>query len=505
MRKILLLLVFFALLLVSFASGREKPHHDKLFFSPKSDVFMQGFYWNSPPGGIWWDSLARLAPRLASAGFSAIWFPSPVKGAAGSYSMGYDPYDHYDFGEYNQKGTTPTRFGTRQSLENSIDAYHSVGINVFADAVMLFMNGGEEKIPYECKPYPSYADSEWLLFDYPYGSGRFKKNASNFYPNSLHCDVTPSLYHGPTDPAYQFGQWLDKDPGPTRDSLVVWGQYLKNVLGFDGFRLDAVKSIDPVFMGYWLSQVDSGGYAVAEDWASTSEIKSWLSTALANGSLAMFDFDLRGSLQSMCNSTDGSYDMTWLDGAGLVHNGLSGYNVSTFVENHDMDRIGWNDSISGSGHNPIITDKILAYAYTIFSEGRPCVFFKDYFMYGLGRQIDTLIWIRRNFLGGGTTQRSGLNAYYIREDGSTDQGANATDIYIARRDGYLSQPGGYIVINDNATKWMDVWVDTDLPVGSVLKDYTGKALQLPIIREERTGSNSGLPNGAILFMSQIQQ
>jgi alpha-amylase len=475
MRKILPLLVIFALFASSQLPGRDKPQPNKLFFSPKSDVFMQGFYWDSPPGGIWWDSLAQLAPRLASAGFSAIWYPSPVKGAAGTFSMGYDPYDHYDFGEYNQKGTTATRFGTRSSLVNSIDAFHSVGINVYADAVMLFANGGDEKVPYLCKPSPSYPDSEWLLFNYPYGSGRFPKSAASFYPNSLHCDVTPP-YHGPTDPAYQFGQWFDKDPGPTRDSLVVWGQYLKNVIGFDGFRLDAVKSIDPVFMGYWLSHVNSGGYAVAEDWASTGEISGWLNTALANGggSLAMFDFDLRFALQSMCNSTDGSYNMTWLDGTGLVHNGVSGYNVATFVENHDMDRIGWDGNIDGSGHNPIISDKILAYAYTIFSEGRPCVFFKDYFMYGLGRKIDTLIWIRQNFLGGGTTQRSGLNAYYIREDASTDQTANAADIYVARRDGYLSQPGGYIVINDNATKWMDVWVDTELPVGSVLKDYTGR-------------------------------
>src|SRR5207249_4113480 len=82
-----------------------------LLATPKSDVFIQGFYWNTTPGGIWWDSLARLAPRLAAAGFSAIWFPPPTKGAAGSLSMGYDIYDHYDFGDYNQKGSAGTRFG----------------------------------------------------------------------------------------------------------------------------------------------------------------------------------------------------------------------------------------------------------------------------------------------------------------------------------------------------------------------------------------------------------
>jgi len=92
------------------------PQTKNILSSPKSDVFMQGFYWNSPPGGIWYDSLAKLAPRLASAGFSAIWFPSPVKGAGGGMSMGYDPYDHYDFGDFQQKGSKKTRFGNQAEL-----------------------------------------------------------------------------------------------------------------------------------------------------------------------------------------------------------------------------------------------------------------------------------------------------------------------------------------------------------------------------------------------------
>jgi hypothetical protein len=164
--------------------------------------------------------------------------------------------------------------------------------------------------------------------------------------------------------------------------------------------------------------------------------------------------------------------MTSLDGAGLVNAGVSGYNVSTFAENHDFDRTGWDGQVD-SGNDPIVTDKHMAYAYIIFSEGRPCVFFKDYFDYGLGGKIDTLMWIRQKFLGGGTTKRSGLNPWYIKQDKSTDQTALSQDIYVARRDGYGSQPGGYIVINDNATQGIDVWVDTDLPVGSKFKDYTG--------------------------------
>ncbi len=438
--------------------------------TPKSDVFLQAFYWNSTPGGVWYDSLAKLAPRLASAGFSAVWFPSPAKGMAGGWSMGYDPYDHYDFGEYNQQGSIETRFGSRQELINSINTFHSVGIQVWADAVINHMNGAEKKQKYECKPYPAFPDSEYLQFYYPSGSGRFKKDSSCFYPNLQTCDIN-SPYHG--DPVYQFGVWLAHDRQKVKDSLITWGQYLRNDLKFDGFRLDMAKHIDPIFMGPWLQNANPGGYAVAEYFGGMDEIKTWLHYCqnVFGGDISMFDFPLRFDLKDLCNNTSGSYDMNWLDGAGLINNGVSGFDVATFADNHDFDRIGWDGSID-IGHSPIIYDKQLAYAYILFSEGRPCVWFKDYFTYGLSGKIDTLIWIRQNFLSGGTVKRSGLNPWYV---GGTDQVEQSRDIYVARRNGGDGKPQSFLVINDNPSQWRGVWVNSDHP-NTVFRDYTGRAI-----------------------------
>lgn len=432
--------------------------------NPKSDVYLQGFYWNSTPGGVWYDSLAKLAPRLASAGFSAVWFPSPCKGAGGGMSMGYDPYDHYDFGEYYQKGSIATRFGSRKQLTNAITTFHNLGMQVYADAVLRHMMGGEKQARYQCKPYPTHPDSSWLTFSYKFGSKRFTKDSSLFIPNSEHC-TAPSV-----DPLFKFGDWLDHEKQSVRDSLKTWGKYLKNVLGFDGFRLDAVKVIGSDFMGDWLKNTNAGSYAVAEFWSNESDISNWLNGVKSKGaSVAMFDFPLRYSLKDMCQND--SYDMNNLDNAGLVNKGVSGFDVSTFVENHDFDRIGYNDS-TDSGHDPIVSNKHLAYAYTIFSEGRPCVFFKDYIKYGLGGRIDTLIWIRKSYISGGTTKRSGLNPWYIRQDGSTDQSSISKNIYVARRNGDATHPATYIVINNNPNQWIDIWVNGD--ANKTYRDYTGK-------------------------------
>ncbi|MFN0157175.1 MAG: alpha-amylase domain-containing protein [Bacteroidota bacterium] len=450
----------------SFSQNTEIPVN-----TPKSDVFLQGFYWNSTPGGLWWDSIASLAPRIGAAGFGAVWLPSPVKGAGGGFSMGYDPYDHYDFGEYNQKGTVETRFGSRQELINAIDALHAVGVQSFADAVMGHMNGAEQYVPVDCEPYPSYPDSAWLVFNYPNGSGRFKKNAASFYPNQLTCNVDPP-YHGPSDPIFKFGEVPAHTQFHVRDSLITWGHYLKDVMGFDGFRLDAVKHINPEFVGQWLNAV--GGYAVAEYYGSTSEIGTWLNDCqnVFGGDVSMFDFPLRFTLKDMCNNTSGTFDMNWLDGAGLINAGISGYDVATFVENHDLDRTGWDGSLD-NGHAPIIYDKDLGYAYTIFSEGRPSVFFRDYFIYGLANTIDKLIWIREKFLHGSTTKRDGLSPWYVGSLGTQEE--QSRDIYVARRNGGDGRPQSFLVINDNPSEWRGVWVNSNHP-DAVFRDYTGVAM-----------------------------
>lgn len=50
--------------------------------------------------------------------------------------MGYDIYDHYDFGEFYQKGSTETRFGSKSELKRMIQTYKSLGLGIYVDAVL---------------------------------------------------------------------------------------------------------------------------------------------------------------------------------------------------------------------------------------------------------------------------------------------------------------------------------------------------------------------------------
>ena len=78
-------------------------------------VMMQFFHWYSPPGVIW-NELAPRRPTLAAAGFTSVWIPPAYKGAGGRRDVGYGVYDLFDLGEFPQKQTIPTKYGTKAEL-----------------------------------------------------------------------------------------------------------------------------------------------------------------------------------------------------------------------------------------------------------------------------------------------------------------------------------------------------------------------------------------------------
>lgn len=112
----------------------------------QDDVMMQAFYWDVPvdaqqKDGTWWDNLRQKSDSLKTAGFIALWVPSPAKGNYGIYDMGYGIYDYYDLGNYKQKGTIESRFGSRKELEMMIAEMHKGKnkIDVYADIILNHM------------------------------------------------------------------------------------------------------------------------------------------------------------------------------------------------------------------------------------------------------------------------------------------------------------------------------------------------------------------------------
>jgi hypothetical protein len=106
-------------------------------------TMMQHFHWYSPDDGTFWDEAGRQAAALAQAGFTAVWLPPAYKGIGGASDVGYGVYDLYDLGEFEQKGSVRTKYGTRQQYLQAIAALRAAGLQVYADTVLNHRIGGD--------------------------------------------------------------------------------------------------------------------------------------------------------------------------------------------------------------------------------------------------------------------------------------------------------------------------------------------------------------------------
>jgi alpha-amylase len=174
--------VVIALVVLGFGGLTPQP----LWANPwNGKVVLQGFWWdawNERYPQDWYTYLAKLAPRLRELGFDGIWIPSPSKANAGTNSMGYDIFDHYDLGDKDQKGTVGTRFGSKDSLLRLVAVAHANGFEVYPDIVLNHVSGGEEDSQ---APGDQFKKFRYIGFSGPH-SGRWAKDHWNFHPNPDH-------------------------------------------------------------------------------------------------------------------------------------------------------------------------------------------------------------------------------------------------------------------------------------------------------------------------------
>ncbi len=399
-----------------FSTGKNASLSKAFSAGPGGGVMMQAFYWDVPAGGTWWNVVKGKVTSWSNAGINAIWLPPVSKAQNGKFSMGYDPTDYFDFGNYNQNGTVQTRFGSKTELVSLISKSHQQNVKVFADIVLNHNSGGQ----LESNVYTG--TQTWTDFG-SVASGKFLRSQHDFHPNNVHNNDSgvfggfPDLCH---DQSY-VKNWLWQ-----RSDGV--GKYYKNVMHFDGWRFDYVKGFAPWVVNAWNSNV--GGFSVGEYWDSNVNTLNWWAN---NANSAVFDF---ACYYKMNDAFDGNNlyrlndDMMWK---------RNPYKAVTFVSNHDTD---------------VISKKMLAYAYILTHEGYPTIFYRDYEHWLNKERLNNLIWIHNN-----------------KATGNTSILFTDTDEYIARRNGYNGNPGLIVYIN-NSGSWKERWVPTKW-YGKRIKDYTG--------------------------------
>lgn len=178
-------------------------------------------------------------------------------------------------------------------------------------------------------------------------------------------------------------------------------------------------------------------YGVAEFWDSATNTLNWVNSANFSNSnpVDAFDFPLRELLKGMCDQYAFSLK-NLVNGESILK--VQPQSTVTFVENHDLRDEG----------RPITNDKLLAYSYIMTHEGYPCVFWKDYYNFGLALEdtpngIAALIKAHEKYAAGST------NTLYLNDN-----------LYIMQRGGYGDQPGLIYVLNNHGDRWEGQWANT---------------------------------------------
>ncbi|VTS16874.1 cytoplasmic alpha-amylase [Streptococcus pseudoporcinus] len=78
-----------------------------------NELLFQAFEWYLPDDHYHWKRLKASIPEMQELGISKMWLPPAFKGT-GSNDVGYGIYDLFDLGEFDQNGTIPTKYGTKE-------------------------------------------------------------------------------------------------------------------------------------------------------------------------------------------------------------------------------------------------------------------------------------------------------------------------------------------------------------------------------------------------------
>jgi alpha-amylase len=367
---------------------------------PSNNTFMQYFEWYLPSDSTLWNKVTKDAKHLKDLGITGVWLPPAYKGASGKNDVGYGVYDLYDLGEFYQKESIPTKYGTKDEYLNAVKTLKENNIKVIADIVLNHKLGADETEEVlaiqddandrnvslsEAKPirawtkynFPgrnnTYSDFKWDWTHFhgiDWDEDTLTTSIYKFY--GKHWDENVDKENGNFD--YLMGADIDLNNVDVVTELKKWGRWYLNFTSVDAFRLDAVKHIRSEFFPDWLSTLrkESGKelFAVGEYWSTNiNTILSYIEKT--EECMSLFDVPLHYNFYR-ASVSNGEFNMAKIFEGTLLE--AKPELAVTFVDNHDTE--------PGQALESFILDwfKPLAYSLILLRKsGIPCVFYGDYY------------------------------------------------------------------------------------------------------------------------------
>lgn len=367
------------------------------------EIVFQGFNWESWRRR-WYLELAAKTADLSHCGVTAVWLPPPTQSVA---PQGYMPSDLYNLN---------SSYGSVEELKYCIEEMHSQDLLALGDVVLN----------HRCAQQQS-PNGVWNIFGGKLAWG----------PEAIVCD-DPN-FEGRGNPSsgdiFHAAPNIDHSQDFVRKDIKGWLNWLRNDIGFDGWRLDFVRGFSGTYVKEYI-EASNPVFAIGEYWDSLG---------YEHGSLCYNQDPHRQRIINWINATGGTSSAFDITTKGILHSalhneywrlidpqgkptGVMGWWPSravTFLENHDTG--------STQGHWPFPRDKLMqGYAYILTHPGTPAIFYDHFYDFGIHDMITELIEARR---------RAGIHC------------RSSIKIFHANNEGYVSQVGDALVLKLGQFDW----------------------------------------------------
>jgi alpha-amylase len=325
------------------------------------DVILHAFNWR-------YTQIEERAAEIAAIGYGAVLFPPPLYSddAGAEWWQRYQPKDYRVLRSF---------LGTKPELERALAALRRHGVKAYADVVFNHMANeqGQRADPLH---FPGAATL-----------ARYRAERAAFERDRLYGDLDAGLFSPPSDFHFQeeidawkdrhesTDHWLSGLPDLELNDWVVEQQRtcLRELckLGFDGFRIDAIKHLPADHIQRVFETEELAGRFIFGEALTTSEDEEglFLWPLLGVTRASFYDFPLYDTLRRALSSGGSLRELVDPESYGQA---LPRWRSVTFTVTHD---IPLNDGFRGQLLDP--QDEHLANAYVLGRDGGVPLVYSD--------------------------------------------------------------------------------------------------------------------------------
>ena len=342
-------------------------------YNTQSKVILQAFNWHSwrSHNKTFYNHLKSKSNDIKNSGIDAIWLPPSSKSVS---PQGYMPLNYYDL---------DSEYGTKNELITCIHDFKEKDIDVYADIV----------INHRCAEFQN-ENGIYNVFggklcwkDTAIVSNHTKFEGKGNHKNFKLFNSAPNIDHSQP--------YVKKD-------LTEWMLWLKNDIGFSGFRFDFMTGIDPQHMKeyfvnintnvcigeFWDNMDYDNEYLVYNQDQNRQRIINWID--LSGKHAYAFDMTTKGVLQEALKN----HQYWRLSDQNNQPPGLIGWwneKSVTFLDNHDT-------HVSSQNLWPFPDQHVIdGYVYILMHPGTPMIFWDHLNCDRFKDTVITLIKIRKEY------------------------------------------------------------------------------------------------------------